>query len=70
MKRRVTTDTHPADGHLCIDAWGRDGLTRRWLLPAGVQRDGVRADAGVRLIERPDGTILCALVIGGDPCRA
>lgn len=66
MKRRVTTDTRPAEGHLCTDTWGRDGLLRRWLLPVGdVQRSGVRVAAGVRITEHPSGTITVGLVFGG-----
>lgn len=64
MRRQMTTDTRPAEGHLCTDAWGRDGLTRRWVLPVdGVTRGGIRTTAALRLIERPDGTLVAALIV-------
>lgn len=64
MRRQTTTDTRPAEGHLVADRWDRDGLTRRWVLPVdGVTRGGIRTTATLRLVERPDGTLVAALIV-------
>ena len=66
MKRPVVTtaDRQPAVGHIVRDHWDGYVLTRSWLLPVSeIQRNAVPVDAGLRLVERPDGTITAALVI-------